>query len=117
MRLNPAEQGWPVKLTVRDQYVGLARPGCHAGWVVRPMSATRRPRAGRGLLANSIALLAKTHISALLGFLFWTVCARGVSASTIGLVSTALSAMALAAMLAAGGFEPFLARVLSRCEP
>ena len=48
----------------------------------------------------------------MLGYLFWIACARGVSASTIGMVSTVISAMTLVAILAATGFEPFLARVL-----
>ena len=81
-------------------------------WCAPMRAQPAGPRAGRGLLANSLALLAKGHITALLGYVFWTVCARGVSASTIGMVSTAISAMTLAAILAAGGFEPFLARVL-----
>jgi O-antigen/teichoic acid export membrane protein len=76
------------------------------------MSGARPRRAGRGLLANSIALLATSNLTAVLGYLFWVVCARGVSPSTIGMMSTATSAMGLAAILAAGGFEPYLARVL-----
>jgi O-antigen/teichoic acid export membrane protein len=65
------------------------------------------------LLANSIALLAASHITAVLGYLFWIACARGVSASTIGVASTVISAMTLVAIVAATGFEPFLTRVLS----
>ena len=76
------------------------------------MSGARPHRAGRGLLANSIALLATSHITAVLGYLFWIVCARGFSASTIGMASTVISAMTLVAILAATGFEPFLTRVL-----
>jgi O-antigen/teichoic acid export membrane protein len=64
------------------------------------------------LLANSFALLATSHITSVLGYLFWIACARGVSPSTIGMVSTVISAMTLAAILAAAGFEPFLTRVL-----
>ena len=76
------------------------------------MSGARPHRAGRGLLANSIALLATSHITAVLGYLFWIACARGFSASTIGMASTVISAMTLVAILAATGFEPFLTRVL-----
>jgi O-antigen/teichoic acid export membrane protein len=76
------------------------------------MSGTRPHRAGRGLLANSIALLATNHIGAVLSYLFWMVCARGVSPTTIGMMSTAIAAMYLATVLAAGGLEPFLTRVL-----
>lgn len=68
--------------------------------------------AGRGLVANSIALLATSHLTTVLGYLFWTVCARGVSASTIGMTSTVISAFSLVAVLTVTGFQPFLIRVL-----
>jgi O-antigen/teichoic acid export membrane protein len=64
------------------------------------------------LVANSIALLATSHITSVLGYLFWIACARGFPASTIGMASTVISAMGLVAILAATGFEPFLTRVL-----
>jgi glycosyltransferase involved in cell wall biosynthesis/O-antigen/teichoic acid export membrane protein len=75
-------------------------------------------RTRHGLLANSFALLAASHITAVLGYLFWIACARGFSASTIGMASTVISAMTLVAILAATGFEPFLTRVLpgANCE-
>ena len=76
------------------------------------MSGARPHRAGRGLVANSIALLATSHLTTVLGYLFWTVCARGVSASTIGMANTVISAMTLVAVLTATGFQPFLTRVL-----
>jgi O-antigen/teichoic acid export membrane protein len=76
------------------------------------MREGRPRRAGRGLLANSIALLATSHITSVLGYLFWIACARGFSASTIGMASTVIAAMTLVAILAATGFEPFLTRVL-----
>jgi len=76
------------------------------------MSVLRAPSGGRGLVANSIALLATNHMTTLLGYLFWTVCARGVSASTIGMTNTVISAISLVAVLTATGFEPFLMRVL-----
>jgi O-antigen/teichoic acid export membrane protein len=76
------------------------------------MSGARPHRAGRGLVANSIALLATSHLTTLLGFLFWTVCARGSSASTIGMANTVLSAISLVAVLTAIGFQPFLTRML-----
>jgi O-antigen/teichoic acid export membrane protein len=76
------------------------------------MRGARPRRVGRGLLVNSIALLATNHITAVLGYLFWIACARGFSASTIGMASTVISAMTLVAILAATGFEPFLTRVL-----
>jgi O-antigen/teichoic acid export membrane protein len=70
------------------------------------------------LLANSIALLATSHITSVLGYLFWIACARSTSASTIGMASTVISAMTLVAIVAATGFEPFLTRVLpgADCE-
>jgi O-antigen/teichoic acid export membrane protein len=73
---------------------------------------TARPRTARGLVGNSIALLAMTHITSLLGYVFWMVCARGVSASVIGMTSTVIGAMTLIALLAAAGFMPLLTRVL-----
>jgi O-antigen/teichoic acid export membrane protein len=76
------------------------------------MSVLRAHSGGRGLVANSIALLATNHMTTLLGYLFWTVCARGVSASTIGMTNTVISAISLVAVLTATGFEPFLMRVL-----
>jgi O-antigen/teichoic acid export membrane protein len=76
------------------------------------MRGARPLRGGRGLLANSIALLATSHITAVLGYLFWIACARGFSAATIGMANTVISAMTLVAIVAVTGFEPFLARVL-----
>lgn len=76
------------------------------------MSVARPLRAGRGLVANSIALLATSHLTTVLGFLFWTVCARGVSASTIGMMNTVISAITLVAVLTVTGLQPFLIRVL-----
>ncbi|MFG1931681.1 lipopolysaccharide biosynthesis protein [Mycobacterium sp. NPDC048908] len=76
------------------------------------MSAARSHKPGRGLIANSIALLATNHMTIVLGYLFWTVCARGVSASTIGMMNTVISAITLVAVLTATGFEPFLMRML-----
>jgi len=63
-------------------------------------------------VANSIALLASNHLTTVLGYLFWTVLARGVSASTIGMANTVLSAITLVAVLTATGFQPFLTRML-----
>jgi O-antigen/teichoic acid export membrane protein len=80
------------------------------------MSGARPHKAGRGLVANSLALLATSHITTVLGYLFWTVCAKGSSASTIGMASTVISAITLVAVLTATGFEPFLMRVLPGAE-
>src|SRR5690349_422998 len=87
-------------------------PGHRPVRVVRSMTAVRGHRAGRGLIANSIALLATSHITTVLGYLFWMVCAKGSSASTIGMTNTVISAISLVAVLTATGFEPFLTRVL-----
>jgi O-antigen/teichoic acid export membrane protein len=73
---------------------------------------TARPRTGRGLVGNSIALLAMTHITSLLGYVFWMVCAHGVSASVIGMTNTVIGAMTLIALVAVAGFMPLLTRVL-----
>lgn len=76
------------------------------------MIEARPHKGGRGLVANSIALLATNHMTTVLGYLFWTVCARGVPASTIGMTNTVISAISLVAVLTATGFEPFLMRRL-----
>jgi O-antigen/teichoic acid export membrane protein len=76
------------------------------------MSGALPHRAGRGLMANSIALLAANHITTVFGYLFWTVCAKGFSASTIGMAYTVISAISLVAVLTSIGFQPFLTREL-----
>ncbi len=81
------------------------------------MTTARSQRAGRSLLGNSIALLATTYVTCLLGYVFWTMAAHGVSPGAIGLISTVISAMALVAVLAAAGFEPLLTRVLPGADP
>jgi O-antigen/teichoic acid export membrane protein len=73
---------------------------------------TAHPPTARGLLGNSIALLAMTHITSLLGYVFWVICARHVSASVIGITNTVVSAMSLVAVLTVAGFIPLLTRVL-----
>jgi O-antigen/teichoic acid export membrane protein len=73
---------------------------------------TAPPLKTRGLLSNSIATLASNHISAVLGYLFWMVSARSVSASAIGLSNTVISAMTLCAILSVAGFMPLLTRVM-----
>jgi O-antigen/teichoic acid export membrane protein len=80
--------------------------------MVHLMSLLRSHSGGRGLVANSIALLATSHLTTVLGYLFWTACARGFSASTIGMANTVLSAISLVAVLTATGFQPFLTRML-----
>lgn len=66
----------------------------------------------RGLLGNSVALLAATQITAVLGYAFWMLCARTASASVIGISNTVISAMTLVSILAVAGFIPMLPRVL-----
>jgi glycogen(starch) synthase len=75
------------------------------------------PGAGRGLLGNSVALLAMSHITALLGYVFWMVCTHRVSAAAIGMSSTVISAMSLVAVLTAAGFVPLLTRALPGANP
>lgn len=70
------------------------------------------PAAGRGLVGNSLALLALIPVSSLLGYLFWMACARNASATAVGTTSTVISAMTLVAILTAAGFEPLLTRLL-----
>ncbi len=78
---------------------------------------TARPRIARGLVSNSIALLAMTHITSVLGYVFWMVCARSVPASAIGMTSTVIGAMTLIALVAVAGFIPLLTRVLPGASP
>jgi O-antigen/teichoic acid export membrane protein len=76
-----------------------------------------RPHIARGLLANSFALLAMTHITSLLGYVFWMVCAHRVPASVIGMTNTVVAAMTLVAILAVAGFIPLLTRLLPGASP
>src|SRR5262245_41827466 len=78
---------------------------------------TARAYKARGLLSNSIATLASTHISAVLGYLFWMVSARSVSASAIGMANTVISAMTLCALLSVAGFMPLLTRLIPGASP
>ena len=80
------------------------------------MTAARTQRS-RGLVGNSFALLATTHITALLGYAFWTVCARVSSPSVIGITNTAISAMTLISVIAISGFIPMLTRLLPGASP
>jgi hypothetical protein len=50
------------------------------------------------LLGNSIALPATTHVTYLLGYVFWTVCARGVSPGASGLTNTVIGKIDRAAV-------------------
>ncbi|HEX2212353.1 MAG TPA: hypothetical protein VHH12_02605, partial [Mycobacterium sp.] len=78
---------------------------------------TFRPQAARGLVGNSIALLATTHITAVLGYVFWMLCARGFSASVVGVTNTVISAMTLIAIITVAGFVPMLTRLLPGASP
>ncbi|NVN53730.1 polysaccharide biosynthesis C-terminal domain-containing protein [Mycolicibacterium hippocampi] len=71
-----------------------------------------RPEVARGLLGNSVALLATTQITALLGYAFWMLCAHWVPASVIGITNTVIAAMTLVAILAVAGYIPMLPRLL-----
>lgn len=73
---------------------------------------TVRSQTARGLLGNSIALLATTHITAVFGYVFWVLCARVFSAGVIGATNTVISAMTLVAIVAVSGFVPMLTRLL-----
>lgn len=69
-------------------------------------------RIARGLVGNSMALLATTHITAVLGYVFWMLCARCFSAGVIGVTNTVISAMTLVAIVTVSGFIPMLTRLL-----
>lgn len=66
----------------------------------------------RGLVGNSLALLALTNITSVLGFVFWTLCARHVSPGAIGIANTVISAVTLVAIVCVAGFLPYLTRLL-----
>lgn len=74
--------------------------------------STGEATAIRGLRGNSIALMATTHVAAVLGYVFWLLCARWFSAGVIGISNTVISAMTLVAILAVAGFIPILTRLL-----
>ncbi|WP_197420434.1 lipopolysaccharide biosynthesis protein [Mycobacterium sp. NAZ190054] len=78
---------------------------------------TTRPLKVRGLLGNSMSLLALTYMSSLLGYVFWVLCARSVSPGAIGMANTVIAAMTLVAILAAAGFIPLLTRMLPGATP
>ena len=71
-----------------------------------------RTQVARGLVGNSVALLATTHITAVLGYVFWMLCARCFSAGVIGVTNTVISAMTLIALVTVSGFIPMLTRLL-----
>lgn len=71
-----------------------------------------RSTADRGLVGNSMALLVTTHVTAVLGYVFWMLCARYFSAGVIGITNTVISAMTLVAIVTVAGFIPMLTRLL-----
>jgi O-antigen/teichoic acid export membrane protein len=71
---------------------------------------------GHGLLRNSAAIAAASNLTAGLGYLFWTACARHVTASQLGMTITVVSAMLLVGLLATGGFVPLLIRTLPTAD-
>ncbi|MGH3695532.1 MAG: lipopolysaccharide biosynthesis protein [Pseudonocardiaceae bacterium] len=71
---------------------------------------------GHGLLGNSAAIVVASNLTAGLGYLFWTACARNVTAAEVGMTATVISAMLLVALLAAGGFVPLLIRTLPTAD-
>ncbi len=73
--------------------------------------------AGHGLLRNSAAIAAASNLTAGLGYLFWTACARNLTASEVGMTITVVSAMLMVGLLATGGFVPLLIRTLSTADP
>lgn len=73
---------------------------------------TARPRIARGLVSNSIALLAMNHVTSLIGYVFWVVCARSVDAGVVGITSTVIGAMTMVGIVSVAGFIPLLPRVL-----
>ncbi|MHA0289053.1 lipopolysaccharide biosynthesis protein [Mycobacterium sp. C3-094] len=66
----------------------------------------------RGLVGNSVALLATTHATAVLGYVFWMLCARGFTPGVIGVTNTVISAMTFVSIVTVSGFVPMLTRLL-----
>ncbi len=64
------------------------------------------------MVANSIALLAMNHLTSLLGYVFWVICARSVDAGVVGVSNTVIGGMTLVGIVSVAGFIPLLPRVL-----
>lgn len=79
--------------------------------------STTHPQKTRGMVGNSFALLALTNVTSVLGFVFWTLCARNVSPAAIGIANTVISGMSLVAIVCVAGFLPFLTRLLPGASP
>ncbi|MGE2836543.1 hypothetical protein [Mycobacterium sp. SMC-4] len=75
------------------------------------------PPKARGLVGNSMALLALSYATSFLGYVFWVICARSVPPGAIGMANTVISAMTLVAILAVAGFIPLLTRLLPGAGP
>ncbi|WNG86739.1 hypothetical protein C6A87_023495 [Mycobacterium sp. ITM-2016-00317] len=79
--------------------------------------STTQPQKTRGMVGNSFALLALTNVTSVLGFVFWTLCARNVSPGAIGIANTAISGMSLVSIVCVAGFLPYLTRLLPGASP
>lgn len=69
---------------------------------------------GRGLLFNSLNLMAGTAAIAAFGFIFWVVVARTFRAETVGLATTLIAMTNLLALLSLLGFDTLLNRFLPK---
>ena len=77
---------------------------------------TTESRRGHGLLTNSVAIIATSGLTGVLGYVFWGLSARSTSPDAIGVVGTLVSMMSLVALLTAAGFIPLLIRLLPESD-
>jgi O-antigen/teichoic acid export membrane protein len=66
------------------------------------------------LLKNSINLMLSAGVTALFGFVFWTIVARTFKPSTVGLATTLLSMSSLISLLGLVGFDTIFVRFLPK---
>lgn len=67
---------------------------------------------GNSLLKNSINLMLSAGVTAIFGFVFWTLIARSFSAESVGLATTLLSMCSLISLLGLVGFDTVFIRFL-----
>jgi O-antigen/teichoic acid export membrane protein len=82
--------------------------------------ATRETFAGflskNSLFSNAINLMLSAGVTALFGFVFWTIVARSFDPDTVGLATTLLSMSALLSLLGLVGFDTVFVRFLPKSK-
>lgn len=80
------------------------------------MGRHARPRRP-GLIANSMAIIVSSGLTAVLGYAFWTLAARAASAQQVGAASTVVPGMSVVALVVAAGLVPQLTQALPGTPP